>query len=111
MIKRQFLKSRGVLFFFFVLSALYGNLFADGFIIPKPKPGEDIPPLSVKYHRVTVDIINQVAKTSIDQVFINNHNRDIEGTFIFPLPKGASISEFSMYIGDKKIDGEILDRD
>jgi len=111
MIKQHFLKPMGVLLFFFVSSTLSGNLFADGFIIPEPRPGEDIPPLSVKYHRVIVEIINQVAKTSIDQVFINNHSRDIEGTFIFPLPAGASISEFSMYIGDKKIDGEILDRD
>lgn len=111
MIKQHFLKSAGVILFFFVLITLSGKIFADGFIIPKPSPGEEIPPLSVKYHRVTAEIINQVAKTSVDQVFINNHSRDIEGTFIFPLPKGASISEFSMYIGDKKIDGEILDRD
>ncbi|GAJ04982.1 unnamed protein product, partial [marine sediment metagenome] len=38
-------------------------------------------------------------------------NRDIEGIFIFPLPERASISEFSMYIGGKKVEGEILDRD
>ena len=87
------------------------ELFADGFIIPMPRPGEKIPPLTVKYHRVKVEIINQVAKTSIDQVFINNYSRDIEGVFIFPLPEKAAISEFSMYIGDKKIEGEILDRE
>ncbi|NOR53379.1 MAG: VWA domain-containing protein, partial [Candidatus Aminicenantes bacterium] len=87
------------------------NLFADGFIIPRPKPGVRIPPLTVKYHRVNVEIINQVAKTSIDQVFINNFHRDIEGIYIFPLPERAAISEFAMYIGDKKVEGEILDRD
>jgi Ca-activated chloride channel family protein len=86
-------------------------LFSDGFIIPHPRPGERILPLSVKYHHVNVEIVNQVAKTSIDQVFINNHNREIEGTFIFPLPKKAAISEFAMYIGDKRVEGEILDRD
>jgi len=85
------------------------QIFADGFIIPHPRPGEVIPPLTVKYHRVTVEIRDQVAKTSIDEVFINNHDRDIEGTFIFPLPENAAISEFAMYIGDKKIEGEILD--
>jgi Ca-activated chloride channel family protein len=85
-------------------------LFADGFIIPRPRRGERIPPLTVKYHRVKVEIINQVAKTSIDQVFINNHGRDIEGDFIFPLPEGAAISEFAMYIGDEKVEGRILDR-
>jgi len=84
-------------------------LFGDGFIIPRPDPREEIPPLTVKYHRVRVEINNQVAKTSVDQVFINNFGRDIEGTYIFPLPEGASISEFAMYIGSERIQGEILD--
>ncbi|MCJ7582525.1 MAG: VWA domain-containing protein [Candidatus Aminicenantes bacterium] len=87
------------------------QIYADGFIIPQPRRGELIPPLSVKYHRVEVNILGQVAKTTIDQVFINHYTKDIEGVYIFPLPEGASLSEFSMYIGDKKVDGEILDRD
>ena len=99
------------IFFFVLFNVFVVDLFADGFIVPVPRPRERIPPLTVKYHRVNVEIINQVAKTSIDQVFINNHNRDIEGIFIFPLPERASISEFSMYIGGKKVEGEILDRD
>ncbi len=98
------------LFSVFLLTALSGVLFGDGFVIPNPRPGENIPPLTVKYHRVTVDIVDQAAVTSIDQVFINNHHREIEGTYIFPLPAGASISEFSMYIGGKKVEGEILDK-
>ncbi|MFC2167206.1 VIT domain-containing protein, partial [Acidobacteriota bacterium] len=97
------------LFILFCFSAV--QVYADGFIIPRPQRGELIPPLSVKYHRVEVNILGQVAKTTIDQVFINHHSRDIEGEYIFPLPENASISEFSMYIGDKKITGEILDRD
>ncbi len=92
-----------------LLFGLAPQIYADGFIIPNPRPGEVIPPLTVKYHRVTVEIRDQVAKTSIDEVFINNFDRDIEGTFIFPLPEGASISQFAMYIGDKKIEGEVLD--
>ena len=85
-------------------------LFADGFIIPRPpRPGDQVPPLSVKYHHVTVEIANQVAKTSVDQVFLNHFERDIEGTYIFPLPEGAAISEFAMWVGEEKIQGEILD--
>lgn len=93
------------------LSFAAEEIFADGFIVPVPKPGEEIPPLTVKYHRVDVQIMNQVSRTSIDQVFINNHQRDIEGIFIFPLPEEAAVSEFSMYVGEKKIEGEILDAD
>jgi len=99
------------IFFFFILNLGVPSLFGDGFIIPQPRPGEAIPPLTVKYHRVIVEITQQVAKTSIDQVFLNNHSRDIEGIFIFPLPERAAISEFAMYIGEKKIVGEILDKD
>lgn len=86
-------------------------LSADGFIIPRPQPGEKIPPLTVKYHRVNVIINGQTAETSIDQVFINNHHRDIEGIFIFPLPENAAISRFSMFVGEEEIKGEILDKD
>ena len=109
--KKHATKMLRVLLSLFLLNAFSGILLADGFVIPNPRPGEEIPPLSVKYHRVAVDIVDQVAKTSIDQVFINNHNRDIEGTYIFPLPAGASISKFSMYVGGKKVEGEILDKD
>ncbi len=105
--------SKGVLLALVILSFHFLSmpLFSDGFIIPRPRPGERILPLTVKYHHVSVEIVNQVAKTSIDQVFINNHHRDIEGTYIFPLPEKAAISEFAMYIGDKRVEGEILDRD
>lgn len=100
-----------IFIFLFLVGFWTADLHADGFIVPRHRPGERIPPLTVKYHRVSVEIINQVAKTSIDQVFINNHPRDIEGIFIFPLPEEASISEFAMYIGNQKVEGEILDRD
>lgn len=91
------------------LGLLAPALRADGFIVPRPRPGENIPPLTVKYHRVTVEVTNQVAKTSVDQVFINNFGRDIEGTYIFPIPENAAISEFALFVGDKRVQGEILD--
>ena len=105
--KRAHIISFLLLFF----SSFAVNLFADGFIVPVPQPKEVIPPLTVKYHRVNVEITDQVAKTSIDQVFFNSHNRDIEGIFIFPIPENAAISEFSMYVGKEKIEGEVLDRE
>jgi Ca-activated chloride channel family protein len=85
-------------------------LRADGFIIPDHRPGgPPVPPLSVKYHHVAVEIVGQVAKTSVDQVFVNHFGRDIEGTYIFPVPEGASVSDFAMFVGETRIQGEILD--
>jgi len=103
------LKALKVLGVLVALAALASGLRADGFIVPNPGPGQTIPPLTVKYHRVTVEITNQVARTSVDQVFINNFDRDIEGTYIFPVPEGASINEFAMYVNGERIKGEILD--
>ena len=67
--------------------------------------------LTVKYHRVRVTIDNQVAVTSIDQVFKNEYDADLEGTYIFPLPEEAAISDFAMYINGTRVSGEILDKE
>ncbi|MCK4428021.1 MAG: VWA domain-containing protein [candidate division Zixibacteria bacterium] len=96
------------------LILIFGSTaMADGFIIPMPpRPHEPFPPnLSIKYHHVDIKIDNQIAQTAVDQVFINNYHRDIEGTFIFPIPEDASISKFSMFVGGEEIKGKVLDRE
>jgi Ca-activated chloride channel family protein len=105
----RLIRSFAVLVALAALSAAAPALRADGFIIPDRRPGEPAPPLSVKYHHVKVEIVGQVAKTSVDQVFINHSGRDIEGTYIFPVPEGATVSDFAMYIGNERVQGEILD--
>jgi Ca-activated chloride channel family protein len=85
---------------------------ADGFIVPRPIPPDvEMPPsLSVRYHHVEVEIADQVAVTTVDQVFVNHHHRDIEGTYIFPISAQAAISDFSMFVGGEEIRGKILDK-
>jgi len=98
----------------FIFSIAMVNLgFADGIMIGyAPSHAPSVPkPLPIKYHRVQVAIDNQVASTSIDQVFKNDSDIDLEGTYIFPLPETATITEFAMYMDGKKITGEILDKD
>ena len=87
--------------------------FADGIIIidHPPRPSKEVIPLEVIYHRVKVDITNGVAVTHVDEVFYNPNDMVLEGTFIFPIPKDASISELSLYIDGKRVDGEILRAD
>lgn len=94
------------------------NAFADGVIIVERPVAPHIIPshptleaLSIKYHRVQIDIENQIATTSIDQVFRNDYDVDLEGTYIFPLPEDATITDFAMYIDGKRTSGEILDKD
>ncbi len=94
-----------------LLFLIAGIAWADGFIIIPPDPrGRAFTPLSIKYHHVTVDIDNQVATTKVDQVFINENNRELEGIYIFPIPEEASISDFAMYVDGERISAEVLER-
>ena len=83
---------------------------ADGFIIvTPPNPAISSFPLEVKYHHVTVQISDQTATTSIDQEFFNPTDRRMEGTYLFPVPKGAVIKNFSMFIDNREMRAEMMD--
>lgn len=65
-------------------------------------------PLEVQSEKVQTKITDQVAVTTIDQEFYNPNSQRLEGTFIFPIPKGAQIDKFSMEIDGKPVQAEIL---
>src|SRR5712671_2697833 len=88
----------------------------DGFIVverPIYVPPTHFPfaPLEVTSHHVNVAIDGQVAITSIDQEFYNPNDQRLEGFYMFPVPKGAHIDKFSMEIGGKTVDAELLPAD
>ncbi len=102
----MFLKSAATsLFIVLVTSA---QAFSSGMLIPKEA---GLSPLSVSYHRVRTEIRDQAATTTVIQAFRNNTGRVLEATYLFPLPEGASIRDFSMIINGKKVSGELLDKD
>ncbi|HEX7501866.1 MAG TPA: VIT domain-containing protein [Acidobacteriota bacterium] len=87
-------------------------LFADGFIvIPRPpRPGPATPfPLEVVRHDVRVAIDGQLATTVVDQEFYNPNSARLEGYYLFPLPAGAVIKDFSMWIDGRETRAELLD--
>lgn len=65
----------------------------------------------IKSHRVDVEITNQIAKTRVTQVFVNEGSNMAEGTYVFPLPKGVTISDLEMKIDGVSIQGNILEKD
>jgi len=103
--------------FFQVLVSLFFILpgFADGFVLPTIKdkilPIEEAPNFSIKYHRVNIEIKDQYAQTSVDQAFLNETNRTLEGVYVFPVNKTASISNFSMFSNKKEIKGKIYTKE
>jgi Ca-activated chloride channel family protein len=65
-------------------------------------------PLEVNYQKVQGRITDQVAVTSVDEGFYNPNPRRLEGTFIFPIPKGAQIDKFTMEIDGRQAQAELL---
>src|SRR5437870_6903692 len=79
-----------------------------GLLIPEEKT---LPPLAMRDHKVTIRIEDQVATTRVEQTFRNHTDRPLEATYVFPVPKGASIRKFTMWIGGKEVAGELVEAD
>ena len=67
-------------------------------------------PLHVGYHKVSVEIRDQIARTTIEESFVNSTNAVLEGQFHFPLPADASISGFGMWVGDRLVEADIVEK-
>lgn len=95
--------------------------YAGGFIIVMPDkhsnpnaiiPGQPNPalfPLESRSTQVNASIKGQTATTHIKQVFFNPTRRQLEGYFLFPVPKDVVISKFSMEINGVRHEAELLD--
>ncbi len=71
--------------------------------------GRDVP-LSVGHYRTTVEIRDGIARTTIQEGFVNTTDQRLEGVFTFPLPADASISGFGMWVGDRLVEADIVER-
>src|SRR5579862_3508598 len=89
-----------------VLLAWTSAVHAHGLLIPEEKT---VPPLAMLNHKVTITLEDQVAVTHVSQTFRNHTPRDLEATYVFPVPKGASVNKFTMWVEGKETKGELLD--
>ena len=83
-----------------------GAAQASGLLVPEEKK---VPPLAMVSHKVGIQIEDQVAVTKVEQVFRNHTDRQLEATYIFPVPKGSSVNKFTMTVNGKDVAGELLD--
>ena len=83
---------------------------AQDIIIPEPPilPPADV---TIAYQRVNVTIDDQIATTHIDQLFVNDNDWMLEGTYLFPLPEGATVSQLTMWVDGVPIEAKILEKD
>ncbi|MDQ3621778.1 MAG: VIT and VWA domain-containing protein [Verrucomicrobiota bacterium] len=76
---------------------------------PRPPRPYVFAPLEVVFHKVDVSIDGQKATTRVEQEFFNPNEAVLEGEYLFPIPKGAHIDKFTMRIGDRDMEAELLD--
>jgi Ca-activated chloride channel family protein len=67
--------------------------------------------LEIEEQAVDVTLNNGIAVTTVTQVFRNLENRQVEALYTFPVPKGASVANFSMWIDGKEMIGEVVEKE
>jgi len=107
---------------FVVLLLNVASASGQGVIVPGPcnrcpRPPRPIPPITlpralpVKSIKIDTKIASQVATTHLEQVFRNDTDATLEGTYFFPIPEQASITEFAIWDGDRRLVGEVRSRE
>ncbi len=68
-------------------------------------------PLTLSFHRSTVRIVGNVARTEIEEVFRNDGNQVLEGIYRFPLPPDAQIASLQLEVDGEWEEGAFVERD
>lgn len=89
-----------------VALAVDSSAQARGILIPSEKT---LPPLAMLNHKVTIAIEDQVAVTRVEQTFRNHTDRQLEATYVFPVPKGATVRKLTMWVDGKETPGELVE--
>ena len=92
---------------FAVTVALAAPTQAIGLLVPTD-PG--LAPLGLLNHRVDVKVKERGATTHVDMTFSNPTNRQLEATFLFPLPKGATVDELALWMNGKREVGSVMEK-
>lgn len=108
---------------FFLLISICAGVFsvaqAQGVIVPRPcvrcppvpRPIPLPRALPIASIKIDTKIQSQVATTHVEQVFRNDSDLTLEGTYLFPIPESASIAEFAIWDGDRRLVGEVRSRE
>lgn len=76
---------------------------------PMPRPAPGMFALECQSLQVESVISSAAAQTVLNQTFYNPSSHQLEGYYYFPLPEGATIMAFSMFINGKETPAELLD--
>ena len=86
---------------------MVSSVQASGLMVPK---GSNTV-LQIKDHSVSVAIEDGYAITTVENQFFNPSNQDLEAVYEFPVPKGGMVAEFTLWIDDQPIIGEVVEKE
>jgi Ca-activated chloride channel homolog len=101
-----------------LLSLLVAGTVQAGVVFPDlPAPADadsaqavDASPFTLLSQEVTVEIFDQVATTTLTQVFRNDGSYAVGGTFVLPLSEQASVQEYAFWVGGHRVSSSIQEK-
>ncbi len=105
--------------FIVLAAAATSTVHAQGVIVPRvcdlcPRPARSVAlprALPIKSIKLETRITAQVATTHVEQIFRNDTDQTLEGTYFFPLPDSAAVAEFAIWDGQRRLVGEVRSRE
>ncbi len=74
-------------------------------------PGGSVVEMPLRHTRVTAEITAFVARTVVEQTFVNPFDHPVEAVYTFPLGDRAAVDDFEFVVGERTIKGEIKRRE
>lgn len=67
-------------------------------------------PLKLNTLKIEVEVIGNLVETTMEMLFYNDLDRDLEGQFYFPLGEGQTITRFAMDMGGVLREGVVVEK-
>lgn len=103
-------KSRRSLAAMLLLGALVPACAQTGVLVPGDKEAPDPKVLSLEEMTIDITIDDGDARVFLTQIFLNHNGTVQEGTYRFPLPSEATVSDFAVWDGAVRIPAVVLER-
>ncbi len=78
-------------------------------MITNPETGKPVP-LKINKFDVKVEVVDNIAVTTMDMTFSNDFSRQLEGELVFPLAEGQTVSRFAMELKGKLREGVVVEK-
>ena len=72
---------------------------------------QSLPPLHLSSHIVKADIQGRVARVSAESVYHNDTTQQLEATYVFPLPDGAAVDRFVMWMNGEPVEAVVAEKE